>query len=77
MGFRLLRPGPGWTRLGGAVWEHNSGVRIHTGGQLVRTAAGRVLAYWTYSDDIHSHVKICGGNVKRGLMAWALSVTGQ
>ena len=35
-----MRPGSGWKHLAGPVWEHASGVRVHSGG-LVKFPDGR------------------------------------
>ena len=37
-----MRPGSGWKHLAGPVWEHASGVRVHSGG-LVKFPDGRYL----------------------------------
>ena len=68
------KPGPGWKHLGGAVWEHPRGGRIHTYG-VVRMRCGKWLdgARWPQSRDVFRFVQINGGSRKRGLMAWALS----
>jgi hypothetical protein len=70
----IRRPGPGWKWLAGSVWEHVSGVRIHIGGRIARLADRRIIC--THSaEDFNNQGRIIreqGGNVKRGLMVWAL-----
>lgn len=68
------KPGAGWKHLGGAVYEHSSGARVHTGG-LVRLP-GPVfyeLNTWPASWEMREMIRVCGGNRKRGLMAFAVS----
>lgn len=67
----VLRPGSGWRRLDGAVWEHKTGMRIHLGGML-RFSDGKTIAS-TSEDNATDYIRICGWNKKRGLMVWALN----
>jgi len=73
----VLRPGSGWKQLGGAVWEHKTGIRIHWSGDLVRLPGGvpeNVAHFDGYGNSgLRMLVKINGGNKKRGMMAWALN----
>ena len=73
-----MRPGDGWQHVGGAVWEHASGTRIHMLG-LVKTADGQVYSLndWRSSEAGRRLVRINGGNRRRGLMAWAVNLTGK
>lgn len=68
------RPGPGWRNLGSAVWEHDSGIRIHSYG-LCRLNNGQFVigSSWPESRVVSRFVQINGGNRKRGVMAWALA----
>ena len=70
----LTRPGPGWKYVGGSVWEHANGSRVHLLG-FVRLPDGRFLSAskWPESKDASLLIRINGGNRKRGLMAWALA----
>lgn len=65
------RPGLGWKRLSGSVWEHSSGIRIHTYG-IARLPDGRG-ASWT-SEEEWAAKRQQGYNTKRALMVWALTV---
>ena len=69
-------PGSGWKYLGGSVWEHDGGSRIHLGG-LIRTPSGDHISLfnWDQSQLGRQLVRINGGNIKRGLMAWARILT--
>lgn len=69
-----IKPGPGWKQLASDVWEHATGVRIHTGG-LVRLESGRHIELMRFGEGERGNALIAanGGNTKRGLMAWALS----
>jgi hypothetical protein len=72
---RIPRPGPGWSRLGHApVWEHSQTcVRIHLFG-TVRFGDGthEEADRWPVSKSLWHHIRMAGGNRKRGLMTWAL-----
>ena len=70
----VMRPGPGWRCLSSAVYEHESGARIHTGG-LVRLPSGDHFHLFNFSESegMWEAIKINGMNLKRGLMAWAAS----
>lgn len=69
------RPGPGWKHVAGPVYEHCSGTRIHLLG-LIKTPDGRTafLDKWPDAKEGRRFMKICGGNRKRALMAWAMSI---
>ena len=69
------KPGPGWKRLGPAVWEHVSGTRIQVGG-MVRLPSGRHVfeSRWPENKGADRAIAICGGNRKRGMMVWALNL---
>ena len=73
---RANRPGPGWRHLGGAVWEHDCGVRIHIYG-LCRSSRGPFVngRMWPESRNLDRMIQINGGNRKRGVMAWALKAS--
>jgi hypothetical protein len=64
------KPGPGWKHVAGSVWEHVTGLRIHTLG-LARLPDGKD-ARWNWSDEYQA-CRQQGHNVKRALMVWALS----
>lgn len=70
-----IKPGPGWDHLGGAVYEHASGTRIHVGG-LVRLPDMSFVSLnkWPEGNEGWRNISICGGNRKRGLMAWAVNL---
>lgn len=66
---KKYKPGPGWFRYAGSpVWEHKSGVRVHVSGIFL------IPGTWTkdipYSE-LSRYRRICAGNNKRGIMAWA------
>lgn len=69
-----MRPGDGWRHVAGPVWEHASGVRVHSGG-LAKFPDGRYLHAnkWPECHDAYRMIRANGGNRKRGLMAWALA----
>lgn len=71
---RVIRPGPGWRHLGGAVYEHNGGIRVHMLG-FVKLKNGKSLSasQWPESQDVARMIQINGGNRRRGLMAWAMT----
>ena len=68
-----LRPGKGWKQLCGAVYEHNSGIRIHMLG-LIRLPHGNILyaTRWPLIEELCTLIKINGNNRKRGLMTLAI-----
>ena len=71
----VMRPGPGWSHLGGAVWEHHTGARIHVGGMIrLPDKTHLSLSNWRESQLGRRLVRINGGNQKRGLMAWAVNL---
>ena len=63
---------PGWKHVAGAVYDHESGVRVHTAG-LVRLPSGEMFwgGSWPESQVFDRYVRICGGSRRRGAMAWA------
>lgn len=71
------KPGPGWKRAGlpdVSVWDHVSGVRVHTFG-LCRLRSGEFVN----GGNIYPAMKLLdraireqGGNRRRGAMVWAL-----
>jgi hypothetical protein len=71
------KPGLGWkiAGYGPAVWDHTSGIRIHTYG-ICRFPDGRhvIGVNWPESREYYRHVKINGGNRRRGTMSWARSL---
>lgn len=71
-----MKPGRGWKHLSGPVWEHENGTRIHIGG-LVRLPDRTYLSLNKHPEGSEGWRKITinGGNRKRGLMAWAVSLT--
>lgn len=71
------KPGSGWVNisLGGPVWEHRSGVRIHVLGMAGFPGDPIINGRnWPRSQEVDRFVAINGGNRKRGVMAWALSL---
>lgn len=75
-GAMVMRPGPGWKQLKGPVWEHSSGVRIHVAGYVL-LGENVFLSLYEFggaSTIGQKLVKANGGNRKRGLMAWALTL---
>lgn len=67
---KVMRPGTGWKRLSGAVYEKNE-VRVHMVGTC-RLKSGVFVSgnEWPRSQWFDFFVKINGGNRKRGLMAF-------
>jgi hypothetical protein len=67
-----IKPGSGWTRLNGAVWEHVSGVRVHISGRLVRDRKKEIVVL---NDDqnklLDAYIYANGGNLLRGMLAFA------
>lgn len=62
----------GWKRISTCVWDHTSGVRIHTGG-IIRNGSIEVYAgNWLYVMRWDYWTRIVGGSRRRGLMAMAL-----
>jgi hypothetical protein len=70
-----VKPGIGWKKLSSSVWEHISGTRIHIGG-LVKLPDGDFyhLSNWREAEEGRRQIAINGGNRRRGLMAWAISL---
>jgi hypothetical protein len=67
------RPGPGWRHVAGAVWDHDSGIRLHLlGTARMPSGVWRRASEWPASGLADDCIRICGGNRKRGLMVWAL-----
>ena len=71
---RVMHPGNGWQHVGGAVWEHSSGIRVHLLG-MVKLPTGEIFSATTYPhwNAAQLMIRINGGNRKRGLMAWAMT----
>lgn len=69
------KPGPGWTApYQVAVYEHDSGARLHVMGYLRLPDGSEVSAFnWPESSTLARFIRINGGNRKRGAMAWARS----
>lgn len=74
MASEHYRPGEGWVHLGGAVYEHTTGVRVHVGG-LMRTPTGDTVVgtLWPESRRMDRCIRMNGGNRRRGVMAWGLN----
>jgi len=70
----IRRPGEGWKHVNGAVWDHNTGMRLHMHG-LLRTPDGEHIdgTLWPQSKSVALAEKMTG-NRRRGLMLWALWV---
>jgi len=64
----MYKPGNGWKHISGPVYEHESGVRIHTMG-LIKFGVNSHADSST--PEIRRYIRINGGNTKRGLMAYA------
>jgi len=67
-----IKPGKGWMKLGESVYEHDSGIRVHTYGLLLR--ADGSWAYgtkWPESQELDRCIRMCG-NRRRGVMVWGL-----
>jgi len=74
----VMRPGDGWRHIGGPVWEHKSGARIHAMG-VIRMPDKVTFRFMNNTDDCFEglrFVRANGGNMKRGMMAWARSLVG-
>lgn len=71
----VMRPGPGWSHMGGAVYQHATGIRIHVYG-LCGFPGGHLSNgnQWPESQELDRLIRINGGNRKRGVMAWARNV---
>jgi len=67
------KPGNGWKSLGSGVYEHPSKIRVHIGGGLVRLKDHSFLRLNHFDEGELGRklININGGNVKRGMMAWA------
>lgn len=70
--MKQMRPGKGWKRVGGAVYFHTSGLKVHVHG-LVVLPDGRIIdgGLWPESREFLDCVRVCGGT-RRGAMVWAL-----
>ena len=64
----------GWSHIGGAVYEHADGCRVHLGG-LCRLPSGDFISAngWPEYKNMTRMIAINGGNRKRGLLAWAIT----
>lgn len=71
----IRRPGKGWRQNGHhvAIWDHDSGMRLHLLG-LLRLPNGELksASKWPSSIVATGCIRVAGGNRKRGLMLWAL-----
>jgi len=69
-----VKPGPGWTNVGGSVWTHPAGIRLHTLGFALFDNRRELIAafQWPETRVADRFIRIAGGNQKRGLMLWAL-----
>ena len=64
---------PGWKPLGGAVYEHTSGIRAHAYGVCGLSPEPLVFGnQWPESQCLDHFVRLCGGNRRRGVLAWAM-----
>ena len=70
-----LRPGAGWTYAGGAVWDHANGTRVHVGGLMVRLPTGLLIRTPTAS--MRKAIRVNGGNRKRVIMAYAVTLSAE
>jgi hypothetical protein len=66
---------PGWKHVGGVVYDHWNGTRVHAAG-LVRLPNGEIVwgSQWPECQSLDRFVRINGGNTRRGAMAWAMDV---
>jgi hypothetical protein len=63
---------PGWSHIAGSVWQHKNGTRIHTLGMVwLPDGFHYWINTWPQSVEGWRCVRICGGNMRRGLMLWA------
>lgn len=69
------KPGPGWRKVG-PCFDHSSGLRVHLAG-LARMPDGRVVSALAGPETSAAQKAIAeqGGNRRRGLMIWALSLS--
>ena len=72
-----VRPGNGWQHIGGPVWEHISGARIHTMGTVRMPDGKTICSLNKYPECLEGimFITVNGCNRKRGLMAWANALT--
>ena len=73
----VLRPGPGWTQLNDPVWEHTTGTRIHWSGPIVRLPDMTMPPVYPDRWRLNTVIRANGGNRKRGVMAYALTLLSQ
>lgn len=74
----ITKPGIGWTKLGQGVWEHVSGLRISTLGGVRLPDKSFVWAEsWPILQQFDKFLRIAGGNRRRGLMMFGLSLLEQ
>ena len=73
----VLRPGLGWKCLGEPVWEHTSGTRIHWSGPIVRLPDMTMPPVYPDMRRLNTVIRANGGNRKRGVMAYALTLLTQ
>lgn len=69
------RPGRGWSHVAGAVYDHDSGMRLHLLGYL-RMPDGRWLCgnAWPEVQRVSLAMHLTGQTGKRMLMVWAILV---
>jgi hypothetical protein len=70
----ITKPGPGWVLVGPAVWDHSSGLRVHSGGYCIVDGEFRSGLCWPECQHLNKCVAVCGGNRRRGVMVWALGL---
>ncbi len=74
----ITKPGIGWKQLGQGVWEHVSGLRIHMlGGVRLPDHRSVWAESWPISQELYKFIRIAGGNRRRGLMMFGLSLLEQ
>lgn len=63
-----------WKKLNECVYEHTSGLRVHTGG-TIRKLDGTFISLGNIKQarQAERFIRICGGNKKRGLMLMAVN----
>jgi len=73
----IRKPGPGWKQhaSNAAVWDHVSGMRLHLSGLLRMPDAAIIDSNrWPTSYVKNGYIRVAGGNVKRGMMMWAMAM---
>jgi hypothetical protein len=64
-----MKLGQGWNHLSAGVWEHPSGMRANS--VIARMPDGTIVQRVYDEKNFNRFVAINGGNVRRGMLAWA------